>query len=359
MARSSRRSFLAGLVAASAWPLPTWADLGSPAFLSAGRAPSGQDMVAGLDLQGNALFQQVLPGRGHAVCAHPRLPHIIAFARRPGRFAHVLDCRTGKTLAHLQPPDGYHFYGHGCFSTDGTRLFTTENDYENARGVIGVWSVQDSYQRIGSFSSGGIGPHDMAGLPGGSFVVANGGIETHPDTGRSKLNLATMQSNLSYLSEEGVLQDQITLSSDFRLNSIRHLDIAPDGTVAFAMQWQGDIGSDLPLAGLHKAGTPARLLAEDDVRWREMKGYGGSIAFDHGGTHLAITSPRGNRLLILDTASDSIQVEHLLPDVCGIAPQAQGWCATSGTGQILTIEAAQATLLKQTQFQWDNHLVAL
>ncbi len=354
----SRRGFLTGLLAASAYATPSWADLGNPAFLSAARAPSGQDSVVGLTPSGQEVFRQPLPGRGHAFCAHPTRPHVVAFARRPGRFAQVLDCRTGQCLAQMVPPDGHHFYGHGCFSQDGTRLFTTENDFQNARGVIGAWSVADGYRRIANYGSGGVGPHDMARLPDGSFVVANGGIETHPDTGRAKLNLATMRSNLSYLSEKGEITERMALSSEFRLNSIRHLDVASDGRVGFAMQWQGDFGRGLPLAGIHQRGSRARNLAPEDPRWRNLRGYGGSVAFDQSGQQLAVTSPRGGVLTLIDVPTDEILREHHLPDVCGVAALPVGWITTSGTGHITRI-TDRASVLQKSKVQWDNHLVPI
>ena len=131
---TTRRSFLTGAVAASLWPQSSWAEAGAPTFLSAARDRHGAFLLAGLDPQGQILFRHPLPGRGHAAAAHPLRPEAVAFARRPGRFADVIDCRDGGVRTRITPPDGHHFYGHGCFSPDGTRLFTTENDFENARG---------------------------------------------------------------------------------------------------------------------------------------------------------------------------------------------------------------------------------
>ena len=115
----------------------------------------------------------------------------MAFARRPGRFADVIDCRSGAQLARLEPPEGHHFYGHGVFSPEGEVMYTTENAFESGEGMIGVWNARD-YRRIGQFPSGGIGPHEMLlrrDAPG--LVVANGGIETHPDTGLDVHNYFT------------------------------------------------------------------------------------------------------------------------------------------------------------------------
>ncbi|UWQ48756.1 DUF1513 domain-containing protein [Leisingera caerulea] len=357
---TSRRGFLAGLMAASLAPQASWASAGSPAFLSAGRDAGGAFLLAGLTETGEILFRHPLPGRGHAAAAHPRRPEAVAFARRPGRFADVIDCRSGAAIARLEPPAGHHFYGHGIFSPDGSRLFTTENDYETARGVIGVWDAADGYRRIGAFSSGGIGPHDMAlrrGAPG--LVVANGGIETHPDSGRAKLNLPSMRPNLSYLSFEGGIQEQMELPRELHLNSIRHLAVRADGTVGFAMQWQGDPGEQVPTAGLHRPGTAPRLMAEDDARVLNMNGYGGSVAFSDDGTRIGVTSPRGGVLQVMDTVSGALLREYRMRDVCGLAPSAGGFTASTGSGQVFAISDTGQHRLHRADLAWDNHLIPL
>ncbi|QDI75119.1 MULTISPECIES: DUF1513 domain-containing protein [Leisingera] len=357
---TTRRAFLAGLMASTLTSQASWAGAGSPAFLSAGKDASGAFLLAGLSDTGGILFRHPLPGRGHAAAAHPVRPEAVAFARRPGRFADVIDCRSGAATARLEPPAGHHFYGHGTFSPDGSRLFTTENDYENARGVIGVWDATGGYRRITAFSSGGIGPHDMAlrrDAPG--LVVANGGIETHPDSGRAKLNLPDMRPNLSYLSLEGELQAQMELAQELRLNSIRHLAVRADGTVGFAMQWQGDPGEQLPAAGRHRPGTAPRLMAEDDARVLNLNGYGGSVAFSADGSRIGVTSPRGGVLQIMDTVSGALLREVRMRDVCGLAPSAGGFTASTGTGRLIAVSDTGQTLLHRADLAWDNHLIPL
>ncbi len=357
---ATRRGFLAGMLAAGLAPQATWASLGSPAFLSAARSPGGSYLLAGLSAGGEILFRLPLPARGHAAAAHPLRAEAVAFARRPGRFADVIDCTSGSRIARLEPVAGNHFYGHGVFSPDGRHLFTTENDFDSARGVIGVWDTAAGYRRIGSFASGGIGPHDLRlrrDAPG--LVVANGGIETHPDSGRAKLNLADMRPNLSYLTFDGVLKDQLELDPDLQQNSIRHLSVAADGLVGFAMQWQGDAGADVPIAGLHRPGGAARLLGREDPRTRNLNGYGGSIAFTRDAAQIAVTSPRGGVVQLFGTGTGEMVQEYRLRDVCGLAHLDKGFIAATGEGHLLALPGSADTLLAAHPLAWDNHLVAL
>ncbi|MEM9433055.1 MAG: DUF1513 domain-containing protein [Pseudomonadota bacterium] len=349
----NRRSFIAGMLAAGLVPKPTWADVGSPAFLSAGMKQDGAYVLCGLSAEGQITFELKLPARGHAAAGHPKVAQAVAFARRPGTYAIVLDCVSGRQIARLSAPPGRHFYGHGVFSADGDLLFTTENEFEAARGRIGVWNAQNDYERIGEFSSGGIGPHDIKLMPDErSLVVANGGIETHPETGRTKLNLPTMQSNLSYVSLDGELLEQLRLDRDQQKNSIRHLAVSGQGAVAFAMQWQGDLAADLPLLGLHQARSGHLELAEQ-ASVRRLNGYLGSVAVAKDGLHVAATSPRAG--VVQNFAGVALVGETSLTDVCGVAATNAGFIVTSGQGLVRHLSGQT----KSHNIAWDNHLIAI
>ncbi len=348
---TTRRALLKSLAAATIMPRSTWAQAGSPAYLAAAQTPTGTYVLCGLSYAGAITFQIPLPGRGHAAAAHPDRPEAVAFARRPGTYAIVVDCTSGSIIARLTAPADHHFYGHGAFSQDGSRLYTPENAYEEGRGVIGVWDTA-TYRRIGEFQSGGIGPHDILRIPqSDTFIVANGGIDTHPDSGRTKLNLPTMRPNLCRFDADGAAQEQYELSRDVHLNSIRHLAIRADGLCAFAMQWQGDLGQAPTLVGMYKPGAqPVLGTAPSD----HMQGYAGSITFAGDGQQIAITSPRGSRAQIMDTQGALID-DFEAPDICGAAAHPDGFCFTTGTGAILV----NTTQIARVPLQWDNHLVAL
>ncbi|MEP2530695.1 DUF1513 domain-containing protein [Shimia sp.] len=353
----TRRSFLTGLLATGLLPSPTWADVGAPAFLSAAKTPSGAFVLVGINLDFSEAFRLPLPARGHAAAAHPIRPEAVAFARRPGNYALVIDCLNGEIRARLDAPQGRHFFGHGAFSAQGDVMFTTEKDYENAQGMIGVWDVSSGYKRIGEFASGGIGPHEIAQMPSGdALVIANGGIETHPDSGRTKLNIPTMRPNLTYATFDGTITDQIAPPSELHRNSIRHLAVSTDGTVAIAMQWQGDKQQIVPLVGTHTSGDTLNMFDAPKALWREMQGYVGSIAISGTGNHVATTSPRGNIAVVFDTTRNNVTDTVSMEDVCGVAVQNGQIIATSGQGLITTLSGSVHT---RSDLQFDNHLVQI
>ena len=348
---ATRRGFLAGMMAAGL-PRIGWAAAGSPDFLAAARV--GEDyLLHGLTAGGDSLFAIPLPARGHAAAAHPLRAEAVAFARRPGTFALVIDCISGAVKARLTPPEGRQFNGHGVFTADGGLLMTSEVVAEGSLGRIGLWET-GGYARIGEWDSGGIGPHDMKRLADGRLVVANGGIQTDPKD-RSKLNIATMRPNLTLLSPEGDVLEQAVLEDGLHTNSIRHLALAGD-QVAFAMQWEGDPAEPVPQLGLWRPGQAARLCPPEEVESFAMKGYAGSIAAAQG--LVALTSPPGGVLMVFDAAGTPLAV-HRRADLSGVAPGPQGLVATDGQGGIWAVEPEGLRLLARHDLSWDNHLVAL
>ena len=234
----------------------------------------------------------------------------------------------------------------------GIGLNSFENNYEAAAGVVGVWDARKNYARVGEFSSGGTGPHDIKAMPDGkTLVVANGGIETHPETGRTKLNLHAMRSNLTYLRLDGTLDAKMELGSEHQRNSIRHLAVAENGDVAFAMQWQGDLASDLPLLGVHSL-RHQHLWLHADASVRAMQGYLGSIAFNNATNQIATTSPRSGVLQVF--GRNGLENSTNLADVCGVAASNRGFVVTTGSG---VFRASSSSILSHP-VAWDNHLIA-
>ncbi|MCV3272859.1 DUF1513 domain-containing protein [Roseobacter sinensis] len=352
----NRRSFLAGLLASGMTAELSWADAGGPSHLAAAMRPDGRYVLAGLRPGGELAFTQPLPGRGHAAVAHPTRPEAVAFARRPGTYALVLDCVSGRVLQELSAPAGHHFYGHGTFSQDGTRLLTTENHVASGQGRIGIWARDDGYARVGAMPSGGIGPHEMLRLPARSLLaVANGGILTRPETGREKLNLATMRPNLTLMRDDGEIIDQVALPEALHLSSLRHIAGFTDGRVACGFQWEGDPFDSPALVGLYKDGA-LRLLDSPPEATRRLAAYVGSVAALPDG-RIAATSPRGGVVQIFDPTLGFLS-QSPQADICGVAASGGAGLATDGLGGVHHV-GKRLTRIGQHDLAFDNHLVAI
>ncbi len=324
---------------------------------------SGRYVATVSDGRGRMLREFDLPGRGHFIAARPGHDEAVAFARRPGTFA--LSFPTGERGEphSFETPSDRHFQGHGVFDATGRTLYTTENDFDGERSVIGIYDATDGYRRVGEIPSHGIGAHQLALMGDGkTLVVANGGILTHPDMGRMKLNIPTMRPSLTYIeTASGHLVDQWAPESERQCKlSIRHLAVLADGRVAFACQDQQPMGDVPALAFLHKpgAGAPVTLAAPDAV-YGAMAGYCGSVAT--AGDLIAVSAPRGNRIVFWDAASATLAGEVPLADGCGVAagPEAGSFALTSGDGRFVIGTPGDGKAPEATTpagAAWDNHL---
>lgn len=348
--------------AAALGPSAAWAEIGAPAYLAATKESSGAHHLVGLDADGRELFRLPLPGRGHAAAAHPTRVEAVAFERRPGHYALVIDCAEGRETARLAAPEGRRFYGHGVFSADGALLYTTENAYEIGEGRIGVWDAADGYRRIGEMASGGVGPHDATLSPDGArLIVANGGLQTHPESGRAILNLPDMRPNLSMLdASSGALLTMFEPPAQWRMSSIRHLAQRADGLIAAALQWQGGPLETPPLLALARPGADALSFhaAPTDLQ-RRTRGYAGSVAFSGDGSQVAFTAPKGGLALSFDAETGAHVDSVFASDVCGAAAAAEGFLFTTGEGRVLAFCGGAAEERSVATGAYDNHLVAL
>lgn len=357
-----RRAFLRGagaaFLAATAPPAAEALERLDLMFATAYQSLDGAYGVALLDPDGKMLRSIDLPDRGHDVTFDRVSGRAVAFARQPGTFALVFD-RGGaappKTIASVE---GRHFYGHGVFSPDGRLLYATENDYEAARGMVGVYDTTDAFRRVGEFSTHGVGPHDMLLCGDGrTLVVANGGIETHPDFGRAELNLTTMKPSLVFLDRlTGDLLERHELPPGLHQLSIRHMDVDAAGTVWFGCQHRGPDSERPSLVGRARRGERFELIPLPPEPLSRLRNYVGSVAANRDAGTVALSSPHGNALLVLDAADGSVVVSRTLEEVCGIAPEAGGFLASTGTGRLVTPEGVD---LIRADCAWDNHMLRI
>ena len=325
--------------------------------------PNGGHFLTRYDLLTQQYQSVVVPVRGHAL-----LPladgRVILFGRRPAFESAIVDFTT-QTSQPLTVSNGRHFDGHGCLNAAGDVLFTTENDYDGVRGVLGIRDSK-TFQQLGEYDTYGLDPHDVHLMPDGkTLVVANGGIQTHPDFGRRKLNLDTMQPSLVYLdAATGKKLDEYRLPD--HLLSIRHLTVTAQGDVGAALQYEGDLYRQQPasLVAWQHHGKDLQLLTIDAKAIMAFNGYMADLAYDPQQQLLAVTSPRGNHVTFWDIAQQQFLSAQPLAEPSGIAfmPDQQRFLVTGATGEIHTFQpnaaGLQATSLATSpQLLWDNHLV--
>jgi uncharacterized protein len=373
MTAINRRTFLTATAAlAAAWQLP-WlrsvqAAAGARYFMNACASEDGSTLTRVFDDSGHIVASVPLPGRGHGAARRPGAREVVAFARRPGHFAVAFDPLSPEPARRFDAPEGRHFYGHGVFSPDGRWLYACENDYDHARGCIGVYDAAADYRREAELDATDIGPHEMALLSDGrTLVVANGGIQTHPAKARQKLNIPTMQPSLAYIdSQSGELLEKYRAPAAMHQASIRHLDVAPDGTVGFVMQFEGPRNQLVPLVGFHRRGEDALTLPQTtDTTLRAMRQYCGSATVDSSGQVLAASAPRGGTVTFWSVAERRYLSGLTLGDGCGVAAsgEAGGFIASSGYGKLVHHNALSGKTVDlhdpaATEVAWDNHMLS-
>ena len=299
--------------------------------------------------------------RLHKIFPHPKRAEFCAPARRPGTSLFVW--RAGEPVLTISAPDGHHYYGHGVYAADGSALYVAENDFENGKGVIGVYDPANDYARVAAFASGGIGPHDVRLHPDGRhLIIANGGLLTHPASGRAVLNLDTMAPSLALIDRHsGATVDEARLNPEQAGLSLRHIDVSPTGEVGIGAQDQHRRNLHDALVYLWQPGSPMRAVEAPPSGWARLRSYIGSVSFDHSGAVLGAATPRGNQALFWDTGTGAALGSHDLTDVCGLAPATalRNFLITAGTGAMAILHADQTGITLEhassASLSFDNH----
>jgi len=274
------------------------------------------------------LHREALPTRAHGIVVEPQGTVLVA-SRRPGDWLLRFDPWRQAALAWCWSDGEYCFNGHVVASGDGRRLFSTETSLETGAGSVGVRDAA-SFELVARWPTAGIDPHELVLGVDGSLWIANGGIETRPETGRTKHHLERMDSSLVRLdAASGRITGQWRLQ-DRRLG-LRHLAFAADGTLGIALQAEHDDPEEkrsAPILALWQRHQGLRAVALPEGV--ALAGYGGAIA--RVGEGFGVSCQRADRVgcwqLVEGEPGWSPPVA--LEEACALA---QGWCG--GLGAVL------------------------
>jgi hypothetical protein len=333
---------------------------GAGLYLTACTRPGGHHGGAILSGDGELIVEFELPGRGHGAALRPGGADAVVFARRPGTFALVLDPASGAARSLITARGDRHFYGHGCFSVDGGILYAAENDFDGERGAIGLYDAKDGYRRIGEFTSHGIGPHEITLMADQrTLLVANGGILTHPDSDRIKLNPADMEPSVVLMdAADGTLIAKYEPPKELRQLSLRHIDASPDGHVVAVAQWEGAMLEQPPLVAVVDHGRGLTFNAAPSRIVPRMRNYCGSVTYSNDGKSFAVSSPRGGVVTFWDCEGNYLSAFEL-EDTCGVAASGNGFLLTSGLGVVTAAGENSAPLRRHQGVAFDNHLIPI
>lgn len=289
--------------------------------------------------------------RAHGMARHGDL--LAVFPRRPGtRFA-LVDRVTLEVRAVVDAPAGRHFYGHGAFTGDGRHLLVTENDLATLGGAVGIYEVA-STRRMITLALPRPGPHDIHRAPGNhhehgtdSFVVALGGLMTHPDYGRTPLNLGDFASE--------------TVTLDLDRGAVETMEVWP-GTQGVSLRHVAADGSQLYVGGQRVAGAGVR--GRGGVLWLVENGAVHALdPEDRLGGYVSSVAARDGRALA--TSKETGVVLHLEGARVSATSRIDGAAAAGlGGGQTFvsgfaSLRAGDATVAVEGAHEFDNHGLAL
>jgi hypothetical protein len=280
-----------------------------------------------------------VPTRAHGVIIEPE-GTLLAVARRPGDW--MLRWRPGGRPLWAWNDSTRYFNGH--VRRRGDRLCTTETDVETGHGKVVVRDAR-SLQVQAVWSSEGTDPHDMLFAQDGTLWVANGGIETRPETGRAKRNLQQMDSSLVRLGSAGSLLGHWRL--DDRRLSLRHLTRV-DGRVGIALQAEHDDPAQraqAPVLALFD-GKQLKAMASPP-----LAGYGGDIAATAAG--FAVSVPRAGGIALFDKRGQWLE-RLALDEACALAVGGAALYA-GGRPSAMTVRDGIVARITVPSLKLDNH----
>ncbi|WP_296507500.1 DUF1513 domain-containing protein [Rhodoferax sp.] len=324
---------------------------------------TGGRAYAGVWTPQGTRWATALPDRAHQLLpllgtGAGRRQQALVVARRPGEYLARVDTRSGRLLQlHTMESDRY-LGGHAVQSPDGRFIFTTESDGDTGQGLIAQRDTH-TLEVVREFASGGIGPHALLWANNGELMVANGGILTLPETGRRKRNIPRMEPNLSRIgTQSGQIREQFAL--DDRFLSLRHLAMAPDGTLAVALQAEHadpELRQAAPaLAILGPEGLKAVPWTAPPAAWQ---GYAGDICW--AGDTFWISSTYAGQVAGW-SSSGEWRGAWPLQTAGALMPMASGFLAGGSQEALLgalPTGTTGSTVRHRLGQGWDNHAVLL
>lgn len=353
--KPTRRQFLLqafGVALCAALPLPVRSENKplTTQLLAAWQLPNGQHQVGVIQCNSTpagARYQIGLavdvPTRPHGLM-HLQEAEYLVLARRPGDWMMRLNVATGET-SRIWQEEGRHLNGHSAVL--GELMYTTETDVLSGSGMLGVRN-RSTAELLDVWPTHGKDPHQLLVLPEGGLgisqpllLVANGGLASHPDMGRTPQPNHQIDSSVLALNPRtGEVLKKWTL--DDPLLSLRHMAQHNSGLVGIAMQAQhsnSEMQQNAPvLALLDQHGL---RVAEQSVG---VKGYAGDIA----------ATPEG--FAVSCTKNDSVARFDLQGKLLG-GQTAKAACALAfGAGELWL---GSQSLAVEKPIELDNHWLML
>jgi len=338
--------------------LPRKSDYPPDQYVGAVGLPGGKFGISAINRKGHLIWESPVDTRCHSGCARPDGSEVIFFERRPGWAFYGFDALSGNRTHRVKAASGEHFVGHGVFSPDGRWLYVTASRYEPGQGIIAVYDAEQNYQRVDTFELQGIGPHELTLHPDGeTLVIGLGGILTHPDYDRLKLNLDTMEPALILMNRRsGRIIGRFNPAH--HQQSARHVSTGSNGRVYVAYQYQGPLHESPALIARLEGGQLQEIRFDEDTQ-AALANYIASVIAHPENDLVAAASPVGGTAVVFNGITGELLARASIPDCAGVQALAGGdFLISSGRGKLVRLgQDNQSRQIADLPVQWDHHLV--
>jgi hypothetical protein len=310
-----------------------------------------QDYI-GMWRPGSAARGVELPFRAHQILMDPlRQNSVIAIARRPGEFLARVDLDAMRVTRLKLIDAQFVTNGHAVFLAESDTLLVTENDAMTGDGWLGIYDTE-SLENRGRYPTFGIGPHALLREPNGSLLIANGGVLTMAQTGRTRLNAHSIDASLVRLEFSGRRLGQWRLANPHL--SIRHLARASDGTVGVALQNESPEPDEHAPVFAWFDSQAFHLSANPQM---DLGGYGGDVACieSSGEVLFAVGCTRADCVALWDAAG-TFRGAYPLRNACALTADGASLVAISERGEVGVLDTSNRDWnVFNGAPAWDNH----
>ncbi len=218
----------------------------------------------------------------HGIHINPINKNILAVYEKKGPHACEIDLQKRKVVRYIPTDAKRMFYGHGIYSVDGAKLYSTETYQETHSGVI---TIRDSHSMkyMGEFPSYGSNPHECKLIDNGNvLIVTNAG-------GGGELDVPCV----CYIDiNSKKLLKKVALTNS-KLN-VGHIAVAKNGGLMVVSAPHSDLSQhSLGGVSIQRPGEDMLSMINPEEITQKMAGEALSVVIHEGSQVAAVTHPDG------------------------------------------------------------------
>ncbi len=306
-----------------------------------------------------------IPIFGHAMAQNPAKPNELAIFSRWGDLSVILNLKDKKDIRIIKEEKDHRFFGHGVFSADGKKLFTSGHNDAKKTGEIVVWDTK-TLKPLNRFSVYGRYPYEIQ-LSGDQLMVAVSCEFKDIDNDEiSDPHFAEESSFTTINASTGKFIKRIKLEGDEF--SLMHFQVSQDGwIVGVGSANERDTSEKKSLAiAISPQGKIKDLKISDDFRG-SFFGETLGIAMFEKKSLVYVTNPSNKLVLIWNYKNQDLMKYFYVPDrpkaICLTADQKQVIVSETKTKSFLQIDSTKMELggrKKGTELSgYGSHLIRL